>query len=292
MQLLFADAATGAHSGGDRRPGPDRRADRGQAGVSAGAARGGGRHRRLHARRHEAELRLRGRRGQSRAGSTTCIATLEAQLDGLEEAGPPGAALSPARPSRSAVPRRILLRGALAGGGGGGERPVGANCTPPSVLSRARPRRRWRRRASAPQPWPAARRAASPRRPLGRPAAAGTCPRRRGRPRRPPCAARGERGSARAGRADLAARPTISRLRRRPRPARRRADQLLERRRRSIGGRAAAKPRSPRATAPDLAARWKIRLAAADRGQARPAGARRAALERRPRRTGERLRRG
>ena len=92
VQLLFADAATGAHStamvsqgrvGAIINAKPDR---------PARAARGGGRHHRPASRRHEAELRLKAAE-TNLARLDDVIMTLEASCS-AEEAGAPGPALS------------------------------------------------------------------------------------------------------------------------------------------------------------------------------------------------------
>ena len=154
VQLLFADAASGAHSGRDGQPGPDRRADRRQAERAAAAARRGGGHRRAPCApaRGRAETATPPR--TIWRGSTTSIATMAAQIRHPEEAGAAGAALSPARRADPAH-RGAAVAGPLAGGRGRGRAQSPPNCAPPSAtvadateaaLARERERARRRRR--------------------------------------------------------------------------------------------------------------------------------------------------
>ena len=136
VQLLFADASTGAHSTAlvsqgrigaliNAKP-TDRRALLEEAAGITG----------LHSRRHEAELRLQGGRGQSRAPRRRHHHAGK-PAPGAEEAGPPGRALSQHR--RPDPPGRgRAAASAMAGGG----RAAASRPMPPSPPPRPRSPRR------------------------------------------------------------------------------------------------------------------------------------------------------
>ena len=114
VQLLFADAASGAHSGAmvsqgrigaliDAKP-AERRLLLEEAAGTAG----------LHARRRETELKLDAAE-ENLARLDDVIATIEVQFESFEKAGAPGAALPPARRTDpadrgAAVPRPLAGR--------------------------------------------------------------------------------------------------------------------------------------------------------------------------------------
>ena len=244
VALLFADAATGAHSPGPGQPGQDQRGDRRQADRAAADARGSGRHcrppRPPQGRRAEAARR----RGQSHP------ARRNARRHGAARARRCGARRKAAERYRKLSDQIRIAEGAadlrpLARGGRGGRSGAGARPRPPSAAveqrrrGAARRRRladRGRRRRSPTSARPPRRRASAP------PRSATSSP---------PCAP-----SATASRRRIA---ELAERRRTLAADRAREAALRRGRRRGAGpARARSWPRSPPGSPPPRAARGTI----------------------------------
>ena len=145
VQMLFADASTGSRSPAlvhqgrigeiiQAKPEQRRRVLEEAAGISG-----------LHARRHEAELRLQGRRSKICRALEDVIGQLASQIDGAQDAGAPGGAL-PQRFGAGPQGRGDAVPSAL-------DRGASARSPTPSTPRTRRPRgRRAHRRAGAKPP--------------------------------------------------------------------------------------------------------------------------------------------